>query len=317
MKLYGKDRLKKRLDDIAAKDRLPHAVMFTGHRGSGRKTMALYTAQLFLCESPEKACGKCVTCRNIENHLHPDVIFALEKCGGKYSMDPLREVLKDTQILPNNGKLKVYIFEDCDTMLAQHLNALLKVIEEPALHLKFIFTCENKDVIPETILSRVTGYEVPDTPVPECEKCLIDSGTDKEQAKKLSLMFSGNIGECFDSLNGGDEVKLAEIAEKAGAAIGKGDSFGLCAALSEPSSRPDFAGVMSYLTKILRDAMAVKAGAETEFFAVKESREIAARYSEDDILNMLDTAFEIAKNEQINLNLALTAEYFAGCLNGR
>lgn len=314
MKLYGKDRLKRRLDNVAAKGRLSHAIMFSGHPGSGRKTMALYTAQLLLCGN--SACGECVTCRNIENKCHPDVIFVKESCGGKYTIDALKSVLKDTVILPNNGKYKVYIFEDCDTMLDKYLNALLKLIEEPSPHLKFIFICENKSVILETILSRVTEYDVPDTPVPECERCLLDMGTNPDQARELSVMFSGNIGECLDALNGGDRAKLIDIAKKAAAALGKRDAFSLCAALSEPTARPDFAQVFGYLSKILRDAMAISEGAGPESSDDGQARAIAANYTEEQIMRMLETIFEIAGNEELNLNLALSAEYFTGCIFG-
>ena len=77
MRLYGKDSLKRRLDGIAAKGRLPHAILFSGNEGSGRRTMAEYTAQLFLCEG-HRACGECIACRNIESGNHPDVIYVMQ-----------------------------------------------------------------------------------------------------------------------------------------------------------------------------------------------------------------------------------------------
>ena len=227
-------------------------------------------------------------------------------------MKEFRLVLKDMAIYPNNGKYKIYVFEDCDTMLAQPLNALLKRIEEPESHLKFVFTCENKNVIPETILSRVTEFEVPDTPVDDCKKCLIDKGTSPKQAGELSAMFSGNIGECLDVLNGGDEAKLVEIARKAADAFGKRDYITACAALSETTVRADFSRVFEYLSKILRDALAIKVGAAPETFAVKEAKCIAEEYSEEEILAKIDAAMEICADEQRNINLALSAAYFMG-----
>lgn len=311
MKLYGKSGLKQRLDGIAEKGRLPHAVLFSGHSGVGKKTLAKYTAQLFLCEDPaNRACGVCPTCRNIENGTHPDVIFVKEQCGGKYAADPFREVLSGTVVKPNNGRYKVYVFEDCGTMRPEHQNALLKLIEEPAEHLRFVFTCENTSVIPETVLSRVTEFEVPDTPVKDCEQALTDSGIDAAKARELSEMFAGNIGKCRAVLDGGDESLLIETARKAAEALGKRDGFGLSAALSEQTGRAEFGRVIEYLSRIVRDALAVKCGGEAEFFGKKESRKIAERFSEDEILNILDTAFEVAKNEIYNLNLPLTAAYF-------
>lgn len=308
MKLYGKSGLKQRLYGIAAKGRLSHAVLFSGHSGIGKKTLARYTAELFLCEN--SACGTCPTCRNIENDAHPDVIFVKKQCGGKYAADPFREVMSSTVIRPNNGDIKVYVFEDCDTMRPEHQNALLKLIEEPADYLRFVFTCENTSVIPETVLSRVTEFEVPDTPAEDCEQALLDCGVDKLEARKLSEMFAGNIGKCKAVLEGGDEAALIETARKAAEALGGKDGFALSAALAERTDRAEFSHVMEYLSRIIRDALAVKSGCESEFFGKKESKKIAAGFSEEEILNMLDTAFELAKNEIYNLNLSLSQAYF-------
>lgn len=314
MILYGKDGLKQRLDGIAEKGRLSHAILLSGHSGCGKKALARYIAQLFLCEN--RACGQCPTCRNIEHDGHPDVIFVKAACGGKYAMEPFRGVLRDTVVKPNNGDLKIYVFEDADAMLPQHQNALLKLIEEPPEHLRFIFTCENTSIIPETVLSRVTEFEVPDTGVKECERCLIDGGVDPQRAKELSEMFAGNIGKCRAVLDGGDELKLIETAQKAAAAIGRRDKFGAAAALSEQSGRAESAQVMEYLSRIIRDALALKCGGEAEFFGRKEAKKIAGSFSEEEILNMLDAAFEVAQNEIYNLNIALTAAYFTSKMFG-
>ncbi len=311
MRLYGKDNLKNRLDDIAAKGRLPHAVMFSGNSGCGRKTLARYTAELFLCKN--HACGECSACRNIEHDSHPDVIFAKRSCGGKYSIDPFRDVLRDTVVKPNNGDIKVYVFEDCDTMSVQMLNTLLKLIEEPSAYLRFVFTCENTSVIPETVMSRVTEFEVPDTSENDCKRFLVDNGTDGRRAEELSSMFAGNIGKAVSVLKDGDnsvEMKLIASAQRAAAAIGRHDGYGTAAALSEQSGRAEFADTVRYLARILRDALSVRVGGTEEFFCKKEARKIAAEYSEGEIMNMLDAAFELEKNELYNLNLALSGVYF-------
>lgn len=314
MTLYGKDDLKERLRAAAAKGRLPHAIMFSGNKGSGRKVLARYVAQLYLCKNG--ACGECAVCRAVENDAHPDVIFVKRSLpDGKYLTEPFRAVLKDTAIKPNDGDLKIYVFEDCDDMQPILHNALLKLIEEPAAHLRFIFTAENTSVIPETVMSRVTEYEVPDASVVDCERCLIDDGVDARRAEELAELFSGNIGRCRTLLSETDKESAAELAvigsaKRAAEALGRRDAFGCAAALSEQTARQQFNETMRVFSHILRDALAVGSGCEPEYLARDEARQIARSYSREQLLDMLDAAFEIERNAVYNLNMPLTAAYF-------
>lgn len=307
MKLYGKDGIKRRLDEIAAKGRVPHAIMFSGKSGSGRKTLAKYTAELLMCEN--HACGHCATCRNIENNAHPDVIYVKQMCGGKYGIADLRSFVDDSAIMPINGNIKVYIIEDCNTILPTAFGTLLKLIEEPAEYLRFIFTCENTMNVPETIMSRVTEFEVPDTSVAECERYLRDNGTDSAKAKALAEMFGGNIGNC-----GEYEGELGEIigaARSIAAAIGAKDFVTAAGTLARyQSKRAEFNAVTERLSDWFRDALAAKSGCGSEPYLKKEARKIAQNFSETEILNMLDAVFELQKNEIYNLNLGLTGAYF-------
>ncbi len=314
MTLYGKDPLKAVLDGAAAKGRLSHAIMFSGSKGSGRATMARYTAQLFLCG--ERACGKCKICRAVEGDAHPDVIFVRKSLpDGKYLADPLREVLRDTAVRPNDGDVKIYVFEDCDDMQPVIHNMLLKLIEEPAPYLRFIFTAENTGVIPETIMSRVTEYEVLDTTVTDCVRCLTDGGVDGRKAEELAELFSGNIGRCRTLLSETDKESAAELAiiesaRRAARSLGERDLFGTAAALSEQTGRAALPEVFRVFSHILRDAMAVKNGGEPESLAKDESRRIARSYSTEQLVAMLDAAVEVERDTFCNINAALTVSYF-------
>lgn len=309
MRLYGKDTLKSRLDGIAEKNRLPHAVLFCGEKGCGKKVMARYTAQLFLCGAPP--CGDCAVCKNIERDEHPDVIYVKKACGGTYAIKELRELLRDTVIKPNNGDIKVYVFEDCSDMREQAQNVLLKLIEEPAPFLRFIFTCENEKNILETILSRVTEFEVPSTEISVCREYLIDNGCDKKRAAELAETFSGNIGKCLDALNGGEEALLTENARKTAAALAKRDRYGVTKALSEISGRAEFSRVLDYFSGILRDAMSEGCGGEAKYFGKKEAADIAKAFSESEILNMLEVIFGVGSKAELNPNMALMVSYIA------
>ena len=314
MRLYGKKTLKERLDTIAARDHLPHAIMLYGEKGTGRRVMANYIAKLFMCGAPP--CEDCPTCSKINANAHPDVIFVKRECGGKYGLDEsksgqvsIRRIMESVVVKPNDGDIKVYIFEDSDEMSVQIQNTLLKLIEEPAPFLRFVFTCENTDSIIETIRSRVTEFEVPRASVEECAQLLIDSGHPAAQSKELAETLSGNIGKCLDILSGEGDTPFMETARRAADAIGRKDAYSLAAALSEQTGRTEFATVLGYLTEILRDALSKRCGGTLSSCGRKEAEAIAASHSEEQLLDMLDAVFKVSSDAALNLNLALSASY--------
>ena len=312
MRLYGKAALKERLDYTAAANRLPHAIMLHGERGCGRRTAAKYIAQLFMCGAPP--CGSCTTCTRIEQGIHPDVVYAKQMCDGKYSAEKIREVVASAAIKPNDGAVKIYIFEDSDEMNVTVQNTLLKIIEEPASYLRFIFTCENTNNILTTIQSRVTTHDVP-TPSPEeCCAYLTANGVDAAKAQELSELLSGNIGKCLEVLEDGAEARLMDTARHAAEGIAKRSAFTTAAALSEQSGRAEFAAVLEYLAGILRDALASRCGAPLSSCGKGEAQAIAAAYNEADITNMLDELFKVISHRDYNINLALSASYLTSKL---
>lgn len=314
MRLYGKDHIKSLLDAAAAENRLPHAILLYGDRGVGKRVMARYAAKLLLCGAPP--CENCAVCHKINNDAHPDIIYPkrilAEKGFATYKMGEHREfmdILNSFMIRPNDGEYKVYIFEDFDEMPIQLQNTLLKSIEEPAKHLRFVFTCENISKVITTIRSRVTEYEVHAASAEDCAAALAEYGIDGRKAAELAAMFSGNIGRCIEAQGDSIFAELSECSRKAAAGIARGDFCAVAAALSERSSRTDFDYVLNGLMAVLRDALAHKAGQPMTSGSGKAAADIAAAYSEAAILSMLDTLFEVIPHGSLNLNLALSAAY--------
>lgn len=311
MELYGKSALKASLDAAAKKGRLPHALLFSGSAGCGKKTMARYAAQLFLCGAPP--CGECAVCRMTEADAHPDVKLVKRACDGKYAIDAVRAALSDIAVLPNNGAVKIYVFEDFDGVSDKVQNHLLKIIEEPAPFVKFIFTCESASNVLVTILSRVTAFEVPPAPVEECVRFLRDKGCDEAQARKIAGQCPASIGKCLAALDGVQDEGAA-AAKKAARALAQMDRLGLCAALTSRGGRTEFAELTALLADILRDALSVRCGCAAESFAAAEARAIAAVFDERHILAMLDAVFDIMGGAVFNPNIALTAARLSAAL---
>ena len=321
MHLYGKTILKERLDNIAKQDRLPHAILLYGDYGIGKRTMANYIAKLFVCSAPP--CDNCNNCSRIDNFSHPDVMYVKRECGGKYTLSEdaknslvsLRKITESTVIKPNDGDVKVYIFEDCDDMTPNIQNTLLKLIEEPAPFLRFVFTCENTDSILETIRSRVTEFEVPTATVEECAKCLIDKGYPPDSSRDLADTLSGNIGKCLDVLSGEGDTPYMDTAKRVAAALANKDSFSCATALTEQTGRAEFSSVLNYLIGILRDALTIRCGGSALTSCGKaEAQTIAKVFSEEKLLSMLDSIFNVSQDASLNLNMALTVSYLTSKL---
>ena len=246
------------------------------------------------------------------------MIFVQQKCkDGKYNIDDVREnVSKTAAVKPNDGDVKIYIFENSDVLSAAIQDTLLKNIEEPQSWNRFIFLCENSGNLLTTIRSRVTEYHVPECPPEQCCECLVkEFGVEKAQAKELSQTMSGNIGKCLDVINGGDEVKLMESARHIAAGISKRSGYMVCAALAEQSGRKEYAAVLEYLAGILRDAVAVRVGGELYSCGKTEARAVAKVFDEAEVTAMLDKVFEVNSAGALNLNLALCSAYLTSGLN--
>lgn len=345
MRLYGKERLVGLLQDMAEENRLPHAILLTGERGSGRRTVANFIAKLFLCGA--EPCGKCPVCSKINSFAHPDVIFVLRECGGKYGLQSksgtvsVRDIMDGVSVKPNDGDIKIYVFEDADELSPMVQNTLLKNIEEPEPWVKYIFLCESADSLLSTVRSRLAEFRIPDCSEEECCRCLAEEyGADREKAWEYSQMMSGNIGKCLEALGIGikrepkkkssskkdaedeeqedsvpQEIKLMETARHAASGIARRNGYMLCAALAEQSGRKEYSGALEYLGGILRDAVAVRAGAGLFSCGKKEAGELAAVYNEAELTAKLEAVFRVkAQAASANLNLALCSAYLTSTL---
>ena len=312
MRLYGKDNLKSRLERAATLNRLSHAILLYGQNGYGKKVVARYIAKLFICGAIP--CEGCNNCRTINADGHPDVCFVKQRSGGKYSVDAIRDIVTDSLIKPNNGDIKVYIFEDCDDMSDVCQNTLLKLIEEPAAYLKFIFTCESMNSLLETIRSRTTEFEVMPMSVEDCVSTLVDNGCESGKARELAELFSGNPGKCQSSLSDDEEKMYIEAARKIARAIASKNKFATSAALTENTGRGEFAAIQNRLSEILRDALVIRCGGNAESCGKTEAADIAKVYNEQDIIRMLEAIMDVGENTLLNLNMQLTTAYLTARL---
>lgn len=145
-------------------DRVAHTFLLTGIRGGGKTTTARIIAKTLNCTSPiidEKLvtpCGKCDNCQAAISVTHPDIIEL--DAASRTGVNDIREIIENTSYLPLLGKYKIYIIDEVHMLSTSAFNALLKTLEEPPEHVKFIFATTELRKVPITILSRCQKFEL-------------------------------------------------------------------------------------------------------------------------------------------------------------
>ncbi len=158
--VVGQDHVVRTLKNAIARNRIAHAYLFVGPRGTGKTTTARIFAKALNCvEGPTPTpCGKCEACVSIVNGSSMDVIEI--DGASNNSVDQIRDLRDDVRYAPAQGKFKIYIIDEVHMLSASAFNALLKTLEEPPPHVKFVFaTTEAHKVLP-TIVSRCQRFDL-------------------------------------------------------------------------------------------------------------------------------------------------------------
>jgi len=154
--IYGHEKQINLLTGALEKNRIPHAYLFSGMTGVGKKTVAVALAKRINCTGEVTSfdpCNRCPSCLKIDHHNHPDLLF-LEPEGQFIRIKAIRDLQAQMQYQPLEGKNRVIIIDDADRMNITSANALLKTLEEPAPGNLLILVTGNPAGLPRTILSR-------------------------------------------------------------------------------------------------------------------------------------------------------------------
>ena len=161
--LIGQEVLVTTLSNAIKNNRLHHAYILTGIRGVGKTTTARIIAKTLNCENADatksaKACGECENCRLITGSKHQDVIEI--DAASRTGVDDIREIIDSIAYAPVSSRHKIYIIDEVHMLSNNAFNALLKTLEEPPAHVKFIFATTEIRKIPVTILSRCQRFDL-------------------------------------------------------------------------------------------------------------------------------------------------------------
>lgn len=322
LKLYSNENAIDTLLNMAQSGRLSHSFLFYGESGLGKKTLAKFLSMLILCEDKqERPCGKCNACVKILSDSHPDVIWAQHygKRGG-FEDKMLKELSLDAYIKPNDGEFKIYVFADSDNISIKGQNILLKIIEEPPLHAKFIFTASGRDIFLPTILSRVTAIPVQEATQEQCRTALADAGiNDDRLVEEVISAFGGNIGRCIDAArNDGIMNAIANCKAVCNAIIARNE-YSLQKALYDAlSDRAAAVTTIKMLTQIMRDAISYQSGANIRGIGIDSAlaQQIGGKFTIKILLAMIEILDNSAALIDRNVSFSLisaktTADIFA------
>src|SRR3954466_11029095 len=164
--LVGQEHVARALGNALTQGRVHHAFLFTGTRGVGKTTIARILAKCLNCETGVTAtpCGVCAACREIDEGRFIDLIEV--DAASRTKVDDTRELLENVQYAPTRGRYKVYLVDEVHMLSTHSFNALLKTLEEPPPHVKFLLATTDPQKLPVTVLSRCLQFHLRRLPLP-------------------------------------------------------------------------------------------------------------------------------------------------------
>jgi len=158
--LVGQEHVVRALSNALDNERVHHAYLFTGTRGVGKTTLARILAKSLNCETGVSStpCGVCNSCREIDEGRFVDLIEV--DAASRTKVDQTRELLENVPYAPVAGRYKVYLIDEVHMFSDSSFNALLKTLEEPPPHVKFLLATTDPQKVPLTVLSRCLQFNL-------------------------------------------------------------------------------------------------------------------------------------------------------------
>jgi DNA polymerase-3 subunit gamma/tau len=272
--MVGQEHVLKALTNALSHDRLHHAYLFTGTRGVGKTTVARIFAKSLNCEQGvgPNPCGQCSACVEITEGRFVDLIEV--DAASRTKVEDTRELLENVQYSPSRGRFKVYIIDEVHMLSTSSFNALLKTLEEPPEHVKFLLATTDPQKLPVTVLSRCLQFNLknmsPERIVNHL-KYVLDQEKVPFEEPALWLLAKAADGSMRDALSltdqsiafGNESVMESDVRNMLGTvdrayvlhvleALAKQDAAMVLDEVARASDHaPDFAGILDELIAVL------------------------------------------------------------------
>ena len=217
--LVGQEHVARALINALDHDRLHHAFLFTGTRGVGKTTIARILAKSLNCETgvSSQPCGVCPSCREVDEGRFLDLIEV--DAASRTKVDDTRELLDNVQYAPSRGRYKVYLIDEVHMLSGHSFNALLKTLEEPPAHVKFLLATTDPQKLPVTVLSRCLQFHLmrlsPDLIAGQLKKILESEGLAFEPAALpyLARAADGSVRDALSLLDQAIAFGAGQVGE--------------------------------------------------------------------------------------------------------
>ena len=281
--IIGHRRLTALISGAIDRESLPPTLLFAGPSGVGKWRVACAAAQALNCLQPVRgvgglpfdACGRCRACDRIARGVHVDVIAIEPDDRASIKIDVIRDVLSGTGYKPFEGKRRVVLIREADTLEAAAQNSLLKNLEEPPPGTVFILTTAVPGVLLSTVRSRCMRLRFGRLTAADVELALTrDHGQTERDAREAAPMADGSIGQALAlsdlDIGGMRDLAMGLLRQTAGRADTQARlqaASSVVAGLSKKEERADLTAVLRLAASMLRDIEALNAGADQRVLA--------------------------------------------------
>jgi DNA polymerase-3 subunit gamma/tau len=329
--LVGQEHVVKALTHALDQQRLHHAWLFTGTRGVGKTTISRILAKALNCTGADgqgqmtsQPCGKCPACTEIDAGRYVDYIEM--DAASNRGVDDMAQLLEKAMYAPSSARFKVYMIDEVHMLTGHAFNAMLKTLEEPPPHVKFILATTDPQKIPVTVLSRCLQFNLKQMPVPSIVEHLekiLDSEQVKSEIGALRILAKAAQGSMRDALSLTDQAiayaagPVSESAVRAMLgtldetyliqildALRTGDGGALIAIADEMAARSSsFSLALQDLASLLQKiavGQTVPSAVLDDWPEATEVRRLASQFNKEDI----QLYYQIAITSRPDLSLA-------------
>ncbi|MBR3613768.1 MAG: DNA polymerase III subunit gamma/tau [Clostridia bacterium] len=225
--MVGQEHITRTLRNQVMSNRVGHAYLFNGGRGTGKTTSAKILARVVNCLNPQEGepCNECEICKEILEGSLTDVVEM--DAASNNSVEDIRSIRDEVNFLPTKAKYRVYIIDEVHMLSTGAFNALLKTLEEPPEHVKFILATTEPQKLPTTILSRCQRFDFKKIPEPDIIKRLnvickgADIKIDDEALKVIAVLSEGHMRDAISILErcsqeNSENITIEEVKELVG-----------------------------------------------------------------------------------------------------